>query len=1441
MKNSTENIRSTEQLEATRNLKKLTKTVTFIRFIIFMLLILAVISVGNTGIKHYTIRNNNINANAGATLIEQAGESWELIQSAIISKITGTAPFDNNDEIGNDSSGTNNIVRSFDQIAWTIENTINLKDGKVNDGEEIVLQIKGELPTSVLNPDGTPNYVSWDLESMAWAEDTEILDNGRTFTANYTIKEVAGQNSIKQTVVPIIKVLGAPNGLEINPTFTLNILGNEENEKETAVYANNITALTTVTAAPRLNIQLKKRGSFNRKGYYDYGTGQESENKTATTVFGRMQGYGIAIQLYNKDFVDSEGETRQGADKGLKGIELPKGEITFDVTFDEYIGTTRVTEQENYTPKMWEYIESKAGDANMVGKDAGRKMGLGGNLSITSPYSIVPFNKGTGGNYCYDGGNWTITQDATTPTIYHITINEYKFSPEYTFPVRNIDQYEPTVTYKENIGNFSSGYMQVIMQTPEQVGTTTSIYMMAEATNIAFKTLSNQTGNQDENDEDNLSNESVTLEPEGTFSKNQYFISKDTTGTLGLTSQFNIASSPTGGDAYIAKYDELIIVSRISSGPSNDEVIGRMNVLQKFDDKAFEPLEGSNSSSGIQRVTQNALSTEGTLKVLYAAKPDKAGWIDSQEMEDTREEDLVYFSSIDELKQSGYKCVGVLYENSNIEAYPGSLYHYGMRVKIKDTAEIGKTYQAINDLRIFVQNNDFTWENPQNTSSNYPTISYHIYNGPDRVRYTKTEYDENGEIVTGTHGGGYLSGNTVLIIGATQQIGIKAIDEQSNTKTNYDISRNENVATIQLAPGLVGENNIQIDNVALKITTTLPKELTYIQGTAKQGTNVIDVAVTENGDGTSTLVFNLYGCKVNETIEPITFETHIDEETPNGTSLPLTAVIQEIISDGEDSRIGNTREEARTANTSIQIVNLASYSLYKTTDTPLIEVNGKGKFTVTAANRTDDDLTTFQLLDILPYNGDGRGTNYSGTYTVEKIELKATNAGTGETVTNDLKLYTTENESSRTGVQASDSNLATGWTEVTSGTSINKELTAFAVKGTLPARTKLDIEIIIKTEGNKSSDVYQNSTTARTNISTEKLESIIVKIEVVKRELSGIVWLDANNNGIIDEGERNLAGITVRILNSDGTYAKDVYGNIIQAITTDENGYYKFEDMEKGNYKVQAEIDGTIYKMTDKEVGSNKEINSKFNTTITNNLTETDTYTKFNTTESPLIREQNVNAGLIQIEKYPYTVNYYDKDTGEKIKTSKTGDSQLSGTEILVESEKVEIEDYVFSNSEVLTGEEDKLTIVEDNEKNVINLYYYKVKKDEPIIEPTPEPTPTPEPEKQNGKVTIKYVDIDTKNEISERETKEGVVGDKYTTKEKTIDKYTYVESSGNTEGNYKESEQEVTYYYKKIDKTQTTDLLPFTGSKTTAIALAVFAIVAIIGIVNVIKYKDVK
>ncbi|MBE9042559.1 carboxypeptidase regulatory-like domain-containing protein, partial [Oscillatoriales cyanobacterium LEGE 11467] len=78
------------------------------------------------------------------------------------------------------------------------------------------------------------------------------------------------------------------------------------------------------------------------------------------------------------------------------------------------------------------------------------------------------------------------------------------------------------------------------------------------------------------------------------------------------------------------------------------------------------------------------------------------------------------------------------------------------------------------------------------------------------------------------------------------------------------------------------------------------------------------------------------------------------------------------------------------------------------------------------------------------------------------------------------------------------------------------------------------------------------------------------------------VWNDANNNGIQDNGEQGVAGVTVNLLNGNN--------GLIDSVQTDSNGNYLFDDLEEGSYRIgidkQTLPDG--YELTQSNAGNDE-------------------------------------------------------------------------------------------------------------------------------------------------------------------------------------------------------------------------------------------------------------
>ncbi len=145
-------------------------------------------------------------------------------------------------------------------------------------------------------------------------------------------------------------------------------------------------------------------------------------------------------------------------------------------------------------------------------------------------------------------------------------------------------------------------------------------------------------------------------------------------------------------------------------------------------------------------------------------------------------------------------------------------------------------------------------------------------------------------------------------------------------------------------------------------------------------------------------------------------------------------------------------------------------------------------------------------------------------------------------------------------------------------------------------------------------------------------------------------------------------------------------------------------------------------------------------------------------------------------------VKYIDKYTSEEIETKVTKTDKVGKT-FEVSSDKKTIEGYTLIEEPTeKTG-----TYTEATQEKV---YYYA----------------------KNTEVHVKYVDVDTGEEIASSETISGYEKKAYTTTKKEIQYYTYQKDSGNTSGNMARDGVEVVYYY-KLNDSSVTDIITKDGT----------------------------
>lgn len=1268
---------------------------------------------------------------------ELPDDGARISSSQIIQTKTGTAPFDQNDDAGNDSSENNNVVRSFDQVSWTIENTMTLNGDSAEGYMGGRIYFEAKMPSDKFNSE----TFKWDLSSMKWIEDPSVSSDGLTLTGYYQM----GTGSItvpgKQSLVFIGKILGAANGTEFSPEITLWLNGNTEEE-----YKKVIPEKIVVSAIPKINMVIRNNSKLSTKKTLDF---------NGESVTGRVYGYGIMLELYN-----------DSPSKGLKGIEYPQGKITFEIdTQLEKISIEDTNNTENITPncipRLWDYKVNTTESKGVLQRDM-----TFGNIVRGYSFRLLPLGKRTGDgldSVC-NSGNVTMTQDGSK--IY-VTIDNYAFDgifPRYFYP------YERTgIIYTENRGAFSSMYFEIVIPDNEySLDEMSNYYLTTTLSNLSATSISGKKVTTQPRTDDDMQRVQHVILRKGTYNQDNRFRSNDFKRFL---------SSPYGAGNSFAPIGSTIVawVSTIAGNSNDDEnALYTVNKLVKFDADCYEPIK-----TGDRYYTTSQAENVGKnfgYKMWFVTKRDGTNWKDEKERNNARVEDLILYENYQDIPQN-YLCVGEYFETQ--DGYLVTGYQIiDIRLKIKDTAKIGETYGIMHNTIAWNESLDRNIYTATNKNVEWPKPVYDT----SRINYLKTNYDENFNIIKGTHNGGNVYGQTILVVGADLSVSKKAIINENEEKINYDFSKNEYDVTYKIDTTLKNPaiNGKGVSGVNVKCEDTLPVGISYVAGSS----NIGEPEIIQNENGTTKLIWYLNDLTVNETINPIVYKAHILEDLGNGTILQSQTRVEEVPSIGEKGeevykigKIPSTNSSSRISITSINIINLASHRLYKSISTPVIEKNGDIHFTLTYKNNTDESIPDFQLLDILPYNGDSRGSSFDGTYTLDKLEVNQENTN-GKILSNDnISVYYTEDKEIVKSASCKDENLVNDWKK-TNTSNINKEASAFAIKGEIGPQGKVIVDIYLKTNDNTSSNKYVNNATAQIYKTTEEIVTSNALSQVIQRKIEGFAWEDLNLNGLKDDNELPLDKVELTLTDSYGKQVVDINGKTVTPVTTDEKGYYFFDNLPQGKYFIRVKNPNMKYILTEKNVGSNDSINSKFY----EDTMLTDQITKLDTSNIPSAIAQNQNAGFIKKETN-VIVNYKEIDTKEdlyeQINISGRIDDYYSTEDKIDEINEVYENKYEFLKTDGnVTG---------TMEENTIYITYWYQKK--------------------NTNVIVKYVDVDTNEEIINHEEIIGRIDEDYITKDKiaeinetSVNKYVLVKTTDNIKGKMEIDTIEVIYYYKKVE-----------------------------------------
>lgn len=595
----------------------------------------------------------------------QGGNAY-ITDLEVLDRKDGSAPWDENNEPGNDQGDSNGVVRTFDIVNYTFSVNMAAKD-ETTMLRDACIELKFVLLAS-------KEQAEFDLAAMSWMEDPQVEEkedgNGGKYQTLTCKKRL---HSEEKFVVPgryqsdvTIKINNMENGAQLNPVFSVGMENNAESEwKET--YAGNVT----VSAAPKYNIYVQGAYSYKDTFNFNTGTPNKAANYGKGPFAGRAVKVGVALQLYN----DSES-------KGLKGIAFPNSDegITFDLEVGSEFevdvpgsgtgwssGQRYDVTDKGYMPLLWSFDGSKDfgyGEVDQYGRalnDYDWSRTLVPDNKLENPKDPEALERS-----CYNGGDWQATQSGSKIAV---TVRGWEINPEQ-MPRKN--GVGTDNIYGENIGCFSAGEF-VFIQPFNKEGSasqgldydilkdygTGTFHTSIKADNLK---VGGQKCEPQDKDNKNVLQVCEIATP-GFMSNNVGYLK---CGEDGRWSSPGWQDGHFGrGDSYILAGEAFNLVGGFSYEAGDD--YGRLcwgSNFMRFEGEKLELEEGGITSCFANGASLNGdgMKLEGpdqNTYVFYATKKDGSKWSGLDEMQKALEQDMIFYKRLADIPK-GHICVGIL-------------------------------------------------------------------------------------------------------------------------------------------------------------------------------------------------------------------------------------------------------------------------------------------------------------------------------------------------------------------------------------------------------------------------------------------------------------------------------------------------------------------------------------------------------------------------------------------------------------------------------------------------------------------------------------------------------------------------------------------------------------------------------------------------------------
>lgn len=1141
--------------------------------------------------------------------------------SATVSKLkltgwtTGTAPFDKDNERGDDKDDNNAIVRSYDTVTYDYDYTLT-PDDAMTYYRKARVGFRFELPYP-------SNKVTFATDQMNWVDQTpgytaKVTQEGdrQVFTAYRLLTPTSNSPTVcpgTSSITLAVKVLGASNGYRFHPTVKAWTVPNDTSNRIVSDTPKDVT----VSAKLSLNVRMVNYG-INDRGVFDFSSGAaNAPNKTE----GKVTGLGLGIALVT--------EMRwPDRTKGLKGLEAPSGRITYRLRLSNQYSDDTKTGTKHPMERRWQPLLYDYGHIGNMDSKYGRTFAWMGDMLRQAP----GVDDHADGYVRVARGNTTVTsttgEQGTDVTVSFDGYDTSVFPIHEAYPRNNQDKcsthYMSSDCSTQQVGAIHVDVLQFITPTSRDGKTVAQYYGNVEQTgNISMDdmglTATGVSGDRLATAEDNSNQavtgddhagSAVTVRIPGTYStrvRYTYWSNDRSTNDAGTSGDWTTPDCVNGSDSLIqgSKLRLQIGHNIIINSEGDAEVMGMG--LVKFDPNSIEPVDDHpdtqptifmNAFTWGMRVTKQ----RNQIPYWYAVKKDGTGWKDYKEQRDTKISGLDYYPTLNEAKRHG-TVVGMLFEDHNTVDPTGTSFSrrftptVSLPARILDTARIGTVTPIVAETAYWTRNSlarianlnadapDTQWQQwSDNLTTRLPEYANSVK--PNLTcsgdTYRPATFDENG-VYQGGDTADTIKGDSLYVAGETPHIAkqVAQANESGHIKTVYDLDKEQRTVDWKLTA--TADTSTTTDGGQYTtdyiITDTLPKGLAYVDGsmtvggqysqhTPDKGTvtggTPITPTIVANKDGTTTMTIRVNGARDDSgTQTVIHYSTTIGDasdpghDVRNNDSFTNHASIQ-----SKRNMAPPLAQKAQIADATVRVSRTHSTALATRADPLLNDIERPLGYRNMLGNFSKDEKTNPYAVDVMPYKGLNQ-SNYHGDYTLAGLTVKA---GAGASMDGVKVYFTTDQKWRNVDATKITRGHVQQWAEATVNATTGKvtipdgygKPVAWAFTSpSLPANARYDFILSVKPTGNSASDAYVNRWADGDN----KVDAVT---QVVERKVSGVAWFDTNHDGIRQDSDRLLADVTVTLVDGNGRTVTSVNGKPCTT-TTDRNGHYEIGSIPAGS------------------------------------------------------------------------------------------------------------------------------------------------------------------------------------------------------------------------------------------------------------------------------------